>query len=96
MAVLRNMRILVIGQIWQSGIGTCAYEYQPGSSTLQPLIEVDEHDLNREVIEEWLTKHAGDFKTIDDFSVFHWNGVEIISWDKPESGDVFSDCMGDR
>lgn len=94
MAILRSMRVLVIGRIWDPFVSvTCAYEYHPGSSELQPLIEVDEHELNRSVIAKWLTKHAGDFKRIEDFAVLHGNGLEIIGWDKPENEEVFFNCM---
>lgn len=92
--VLHHLRILVVGRIWEPGMGLCAYEYHPGSYISQPAIEVDEAFLTREVISAWLNKNAGDFQSIEDFSVVHWHGDPILPWEKQANGELFDACMG--
>jgi len=84
----------VIGEIWLPGIGPCAQRI-----SLRPYDIENIRDgggkITRESIEQWLRTHAGDFRSITDFSASIEDGEDTLdfAWANEESECVHSDCM---
>lgn len=85
------MKILVLGEIWQPGVGICAMEYIPGSSTLHP--RMTGHRLTQSLVKDWLKMYAGDFQFIKDFAVLNDLEDFSIDWELPDSGQTYCDCI---
>jgi hypothetical protein len=79
-------RVLVIGEIWQPGVGPCAYSYSYSQRDLW------EYGTSRCGILEWLGTHAGDFQRITDFTA-HFANTPYVDWADPESEYTYNDCM---
>lgn len=54
-----------------------------------------EDAITREDIEEWLSKHAGDFQEIVDFyaDISFGDEDQIFPWENEESELIYNNCM---
>ena len=77
-----DMHILVLGYIWQPGMGICAYQYDSN--------KLEFPKLDRDGVEVWLRKHAGDLQDIVDFRVVIDDDVDGgIFWANPDNEEVY-------
>jgi len=76
----------LVGEIWQPGVGPCAYRY-----TLRPSDVENIGEPTRENVQSWLDKNAGDFQTVIDFHAVV--GEVDLPWSDPENKMTFLDCM---
>lgn len=91
---MKNYVICVIGRIWEPGKGVCAHEYRPDHE--KPLCLVDTEDepgVNRALAVTWLGRHAGDFETIEDFTVWSDESGIVLDWMNQDSDDKFYKLM---
>lgn len=76
----------VVGRIWMPNV-TAAQRIDLTQYDLDNI----EEPLTRDTVESWLCTHAGDFRSIDDFTLEH--GDHSIPWEDPDNEYVFSDLM---
>ena len=84
--MVENNFVQVIGMIWQPMAGQCAMKY--------PLTAHDIENMGgftRDNVTDWLTSHAGDFQSVDDFRATVDD--EWIEWEHEESELTFNGCM---
>lgn len=82
--------IQAIGPIWTPN-ATGATQYNLTHSDIENM-----GGITRESIDEWLSTHSGDFRSVTDFRA----DIElpdgrnvIIEWENEESEFIYSDCM---
>ena len=82
--------IQVVGNIWMPSSGLFAYTYKILQDEAKRILELPEHE-RREVIQDWLDTHAGDFSRVTDFnaSLADWES----GWATEEGELVYGDCM---
>lgn len=83
-------RVDVIGHIWMPNI-VCAMSYDVRSEDVTD----DDGNVTRESVEDWLSSHAGDFQSVDDFraDIALGDADVIIPWNDEESEMTFAECM---
>jgi hypothetical protein len=85
---VRTAYVLVIGRLWCGVRG--AYRYELSDADLRAVSAKGEFD--RESVEAWLSKHAGDFATVDDF--FAQCGDTEVPWENGDASEGFYfDCV---
>lgn len=94
--------IQVIGATWMPPV-TGATEYTVDSYALAYMFDIarecytydegEEPYIDREVVEQWLTTHSGDFQSVEDFRAVI-DGVDF-GWEHEESEWTYYDCMGE-
>jgi hypothetical protein len=87
-ALMSEVRL--IGQIWQPGVGTCAYSYPLRPYDIENM-RGEDGKIARCDIEDWLNKNAGDFSSVDDFAADI--GTAAYGWRSEESEMTYFDCM---
>jgi len=85
--------IRVIGKIWMSKC-TCAQFLNPSDSDVDNMSD-DRGEYTRESVEHWISRHAGDFQSVEDFYANLAIGDKDVEfdWANEESEGVFNDCM---
>ena len=87
--VERNF-VQVLGHLWMpQTIGATEYPVRP--SDIATMQHQGTGTLTREMIAEWLGRHAGDFQWVTDFSASI--GDDEFPWHNEESASVYNDCM---
>jgi hypothetical protein len=90
---VRKSIVEVIGKIWMPAV-TCAQVYTLSAYDLGNARD-DDGQLTRESVEDWLSTHAGDFQSIEDFHASLEDGAETIEmpWASEDGEMTFCDCM---
>jgi hypothetical protein len=78
MKPVRRAYVQVIGYIWMPSHVECSYTFQLSDSDLKNI-----GDFTRDNVEEWLSSHSGDFRSISDFCAVC--GSEELNWAKEDS-----------
>ena len=88
---VRKSYIDVIGNIWMPSSGIFAYRYDLSLYDVEDIVK----PINRDNVQDWLDKNAGDFSRVHDFSASIENGDETIDipWIYKESEMTFCDCV---
>lgn len=82
---VRRAYVEVVGAIWMPTT-TAATRYELSGYDLENIGE-----FTRENVDKWLSTHAGDFQSIQDFHAVC--GEAEIPWADEESELTFADCM---
>lgn len=85
--------VSVIGHIWMPNC-VCAYDY-PISEHDVEMMRNEDGTITREDVEDWLSSHAGDFQSVDDFSAIIGDGENTLEfgWSDDENEGTYQDCM---
>jgi hypothetical protein len=87
MTIERNF-VLVVGRIWQPGVGPCAVQYDLSRYDLENIGE-----FNRENVSAWLDTHAGDFQHVQDF--YATAGDAEIPWATEDGETAYAECTAE-
>jgi len=68
----------------------CAYDYPVDAYDIENMTD-DEGEITRDSVENWLSAHAGDFRSIEDFSGHVAN--KEFPWTNDDSEIIYFDCM---
>jgi len=94
MKVLQRISyVQVYGRIWMPQV-EAAYEYPLRDYDIRNMTN-DAGTITREDVEDWLTKNAGDFSQVIDFSASIELGEETIDipWRDEEAELTYNDCV---
>lgn len=91
--VIKVSYIEILGYIWMPRI-LCGQKLNITDYDIRNM-KNDEGKITREEVEDWLTKNAGDFSEIVDFSASIEDGEESINieWLDEENYLQYTDCM---
>lgn len=86
---VRTSIVEVVGNIWQPGVGLCAYQYTLSPSDVENCRDA-EGNITRASVEDWLGSHSGDFQHIIDFHTSLEVGAETLDfpWEEELCKDI--------
>lgn len=88
----------VIGYIWMPHNQICSYRYDLSIYDIE-IIKYKHGEITRATIEDWLSSHAGDFSSIEDFKASIEDGDETLDfgWAKGEESEMkYQDTFPDE
>jgi hypothetical protein len=85
-------QIQVLGKIWWPYGAVCAMTYSPQPDDVR---DPDTGEITRASVDDWLSRHAGDFSEILDFTADIADGDKdiVIPWADEENEMTYADCM---
>ena len=84
-------QVQVIGHIWMPN-ATAAHTYTLSAYDVENIRACGDGRLSRDAVETWLAMNAGDFQSIEDFSVTIGDGDFDSPWSSEDNEMTFFDC----